>query len=60
MAKTKEELLHKKLGHFNSKTLRIMKDGDMVDDLPQITNQSLPCPSCAIGKSNRKAFPKSV
>lgn len=57
MAETEDVLWHKKCGHFNSKTLTFMKN-NMVYDLSQITNQSLPCLSCALGKSHRKPFSK--
>lgn len=51
---SKTDLWHKRLRHFDLKTLIFMQSTDMGIDLPYITTHSQVCPSCVMGKCHRK------
>lgn len=54
------DLWHKRLGHFNLKTLEYMFKNKLAEDLGEIVSYSDPCPSCSLGKQSRKPFPKTA
>lgn len=54
------DLWHKRLGHFNTKTLEYMSKNNFVENFGEIVSNSDPCQSCALGKQSRKHFPKTA
>ena len=53
-------LWHKRFCHLNFHGLKLLKQNDMVQGLPEIHTEVDPCESCIMGKQHRKSFPKGV
>ena len=51
---------HKRYGHFNMQSLKLMHDANMVDDIPEIYVNDHTCGSCELGKLHRKPFPQGL
>ena len=54
------ELWHKRYGHFNLKSLKLMQESGMVEDMPEITVNTQTRESCQLGKHHRLSFPQSM
>jgi len=50
---------HKRFGHLNYVSLKMLQDKEMVVGLPRLDNFGDVCKSCATGKSHREAFDKT-
>lgn len=50
-------LWHRRFGHYSLKSLKFMKDNDMVMDMSAIYVSDDVCECCQKGKMHRKAFP---
>lgn len=57
--KSNSWLLHKRFGHLNFHSLKLLRDQHMVESLPKIEEQEV-CEGCAKGKHHRQPFPKGV
>ena len=53
-------LWHKRLGHFNYATLKMMADLQMASGLPEIQEQQDICEVCQLGKQTRIVFPDNA
>ena len=51
-------LWHKRLGHLNFQSLKLLHQKNMVQGLPQIKEVSDVCEGCALGKQHTFPFPK--
>ncbi|KAL4282228.1 hypothetical protein GQ457_03G017580 [Hibiscus cannabinus] len=49
-------LWHRRMGHFNLRTLKYMQSNDFVTDLPMLNIYDDKCDSCQLGKSHRLPF----
>ncbi|CAL2235091.1 unnamed protein product [Prunus armeniaca] len=49
---------HKRFGHLNMQSLKLLQQQELVYGLPEIRNADRICQNCAIGKSHREAFDK--
>ncbi|KAL4324140.1 hypothetical protein GQ457_11G003170 [Hibiscus cannabinus] len=49
-------LWHRRMGHFNLRTLKYMQSNDFVTDLPMLNISDDKCDSCQLGKSHRLPF----
>ncbi|KAL4297286.1 hypothetical protein GQ457_12G021970 [Hibiscus cannabinus] len=49
-------LWHRRMGHFNLRTLKYMQSNDFVTDLPMLNISNDKCDSCQLGKSHRLPF----
>ncbi|KAI5339056.1 hypothetical protein L3X38_018328 [Prunus dulcis] len=47
---------HRRFGHLNLQSLKLLQQKDMVYGLPEIGNAESICQACAIGKAHREAF----
>ncbi|KAI3721795.1 hypothetical protein L2E82_32813 [Cichorium intybus] len=54
---TEDELWHQRYGHLHIQGLQLLKNKQMVDDLPVIKSLEKVCESCMAGKQSRKSFP---
>jgi len=57
---TNSILWHKRLGHFNYTTLKMMVDLQMASGLPEIQEQHDICEVCQLGKQTRIVFPDNA
>ena len=57
---TNSILWHKRLGHFNYTTLKMMVDLQMASGLPEIQEQQDICEVCQLGKQTRIVFPDNA
>ncbi|KAI5353004.1 hypothetical protein L3X38_005896 [Prunus dulcis] len=53
-------LWHRRMGHLNFQSLKLLQNEDMVLGLPKIKNANAVCEGCTFGKHCRKAFPKEA
>ena len=53
-------LWHRRMGHLNFQSLKLLQNEDMVLGLPEIKNANAVCEGCTFGKHCRKAFPKEA
>ncbi|BBH07158.1 multidrug resistance-associated protein 9 [Prunus dulcis] len=53
-------LWHRRMGHLNLQSLKLLQNEDMVLGLPEIKNTNTVCEGCTFGKHCRKAFPKET
>ncbi|KAI5342698.1 hypothetical protein L3X38_010574 [Prunus dulcis] len=53
-------LWHRRMGHLNFQSLKLLQNEDMVFGLPEIKNTNAVCEGCTFGKQCRKAFPKEA
>ncbi|BBG92676.1 multidrug resistance-associated protein 9, partial [Prunus dulcis] len=53
-------LWHRRMGHLNFQSLKLLQNEDMVFGLPEIKNTNAVCEGCTFGKHCRKAFPKEA
>ncbi|KAJ4764255.1 polyprotein [Rhynchospora pubera] len=51
-------LWHKRLGHVNFESLKLLSRKNMVYGLPNIEEKKDVCEACALGKIHRETFPK--
>ncbi|CAL8152754.1 unnamed protein product [Prunus armeniaca] len=51
---------HRRMGHLNFQSLKLLQNEDMVLSLPEIKNTSEVCEGCTFGKHCRKSFPKEA
>ncbi|KAL4341003.1 hypothetical protein GQ457_08G035090 [Hibiscus cannabinus] len=49
-------LWHRRMGHFNLRTLKYMQSNNFVTDLPMLNISDDKCDSCQLGKSHRLPF----
>ncbi|KAB2622242.1 hypothetical protein D8674_024424 [Pyrus ussuriensis x Pyrus communis] len=49
---------HKRFGHLNFRSLKLLQSQEMVLGLPEIQDSETVCQSCALGKNHREPFPK--
>ncbi|KAL4309595.1 hypothetical protein GQ457_01G033490 [Hibiscus cannabinus] len=49
-------LWHRRMGHFNLRTLKYMQSNDFVTDLPMLNISDDKCDSCQLGKSHSLPF----
>ncbi|CAL2265939.1 unnamed protein product [Prunus armeniaca] len=54
------ELWHRRFGHLNMSSLKLLKEEDMVVGLPEIKGIKEVCEGCVLGKQCREAFPKEA
>jgi transposase InsO family protein len=60
-AKVDESIVwHKRFGHYNLKSLKLMYDAGMVEDIPEIHVTAQTCGSCELRKQHRQSFPKGI
>ena len=58
LAQTDESWLwHRRFGHFNFHGLKILKQKNMMRDLPTIKEINTVCEGCMLGKQHRQPFP---
>ncbi|KAI5321249.1 hypothetical protein L3X38_030320 [Prunus dulcis] len=53
-------LWHRRMGHLNMQSLKLLQNEDMMFGLPEIKNTNAVCEGCTFGKHCRKAFPKEA
>ncbi|KAI5352997.1 hypothetical protein L3X38_005889 [Prunus dulcis] len=53
-------LWHRRMGHLNMQSLKLLQNEDMVFGLPEIKNTNAVREGCTFGKHCRKAFPKEA
>ncbi|KAI5337779.1 hypothetical protein L3X38_017050 [Prunus dulcis] len=53
-------LWHRRFGHLNYCSLRLLQEKDMVQGLPKLQESEKTCSGCAIGKSHRSSFDKEI
>ncbi|CAL8992473.1 unnamed protein product [Prunus brigantina] len=53
-------LWHRRLGHLNISSLRLLQEQDMVAGLPEIKAVKGVCEGCVLGKQCREAFPREA
>ncbi|CAL2258261.1 unnamed protein product [Prunus armeniaca] len=51
-------LWHRRFGHLNYISLRLLQEKDMVQGQPKLQEPEKICSGCAIGKSHRSSFDK--
>ncbi|CAL8168827.1 unnamed protein product [Prunus armeniaca] len=54
------ELWHRRFGHLNMSSLKLLKEQDMVVGLPEIKGIKEVCEGCVLGKQCREAFPREA
>jgi hypothetical protein len=60
-AKIDENILwHKRFGHYNLKSLKLLYDTGMVKNMSEIYVTTQTCGSCELGKQHRQPFPKGI
>lgn len=47
---------HKRLGHLNDRSLRLLEDQEMVHGLPYLEKNIVICEGCMLGKQHRESF----
>ena len=53
-------LWHKRFGHLNFQSLKLLYHKNMVHGLPTIEDRDGTCEGCVLGKHHRQSFPKGV
>ncbi|BBG98943.1 multidrug resistance-associated protein 9 [Prunus dulcis] len=48
---------HKRLGHSNERSIKLLEDQGMVHGLPHLEQISVVCEGCMLGKQHRDSFP---
>ncbi|KAI5334136.1 hypothetical protein L3X38_024269 [Prunus dulcis] len=48
---------HKRLGHLNERSIKMLENQDMVHGLPHLEQTSVVCEGCMLGKQHRDSFP---
>ncbi|BBG92635.1 hypothetical protein Prudu_000428, partial [Prunus dulcis] len=48
---------HKRLGHLNERSLKLLENQGMVHGLPHLEQVSVVCEGCMLGKQHRDSFP---
>ncbi|KAI5343667.1 hypothetical protein L3X38_011543 [Prunus dulcis] len=48
---------HKRLGHLNERSIKLLADQGMVHGLPHLEQISVVCEGCMLGKQHRDSFP---
>ncbi|KAI5329221.1 hypothetical protein L3X38_028618 [Prunus dulcis] len=48
---------HKRLGHLNERSLKLLENQGMVHGLPHLEQVSVVCEGCRLGKQHRDSFP---
>ncbi|CAL8085513.1 unnamed protein product [Prunus armeniaca] len=51
---------HRRLGHLNMSSLKLMQEQEMVVELPEIKAVKGVCEGCVLGKQCREAFPREA
>ena len=51
---------HRRLGHLNLSSLKLMQEQEMVVGLPEIKTVKGVCEGCVLGKQCREAFPREA
>ena len=51
---------HKRFGQYNLKSLKLLYDASMVEDMPEIHVSTQTCGNCELGKQHRQSFPQSI
>ncbi|KAM2439776.1 hypothetical protein PS1_021203 [Malus domestica] len=51
------QIWHKRLGHLNNRSIKMLEDQEMVHGLPHLEKTSVVCEGCMIGKQHRESFP---
>ncbi|CAL9013160.1 unnamed protein product [Prunus brigantina] len=54
------KLWHKRFGHLNFKSLKLLQTQELVLGLPEIQEHDAVCHGCAMGKNHREAFPQET
>ncbi|KAI5344111.1 hypothetical protein L3X38_011988 [Prunus dulcis] len=54
------DLWHRRFGHLNMSSLKLLKEQDMVVGLPEIKEDRQVCEGCVLGKQSREAFPREA
>ncbi|KAI5353802.1 hypothetical protein L3X38_006696 [Prunus dulcis] len=54
------DLWHRRFGHLNMSSLKLLKEQDMVVGLPEIKEVKQVCEGCVVGKQSREAFPREA
>ncbi|KAI5344202.1 hypothetical protein L3X38_012079 [Prunus dulcis] len=54
------DLWHRRFGHLNMSSLKLLKEQDMVVGLPEIKEVKEVCEGCVLGKQSREAFPREA
>ncbi|CAL2253987.1 unnamed protein product [Prunus armeniaca] len=54
------ELWHRRFGHLNMRSLKLLKEQDIVVGLPEIKGIKEVCEGCVLGKQCREAFPREA
>ncbi|KAI5345500.1 hypothetical protein L3X38_013377 [Prunus dulcis] len=52
------KIWHKRFGHLNFRSLKLLQSQAMVLGLPEIQNGEVLCHGCVLGKGHREPFPK--
>ncbi|GKB16092.1 zinc finger, CCHC-type containing protein [Tanacetum coccineum] len=50
-------LWHTRMGHVNFNSLKFMSDKNLIEGMPKMYTQTLPCEGCLVGKQTRKTYP---
>ncbi|KAL3612509.1 hypothetical protein D5086_003529 [Populus alba] len=53
-------LWHKRFGHYNLNSLKLLYDTGMVENMSEIHVTAHTCGSCELGKQHRQPFPKGI
>ncbi|CAL9006850.1 unnamed protein product [Prunus brigantina] len=48
---------HKRLGHLNERSIKLLENQGMVHGLPHLEQKSIVCDGCMLGKQHRDSFP---
>ncbi|CAL2244935.1 unnamed protein product [Prunus armeniaca] len=48
---------HKRLGHLNERSIKLLENQGMVHGLPHLEQKSVVCNGCMLGKQHRDSFP---
>ncbi|CAL2258380.1 unnamed protein product [Prunus armeniaca] len=48
---------HKRLGHLNERSIKLLENQGMVHGLPHLEQKSVVCDGCMLGKQHRDSFP---
>ncbi|CAL8133801.1 unnamed protein product [Prunus armeniaca] len=51
------QIWHKRLGHLNERSIKMLEDQGMVHGLPHLEQISVLCEGCMLGKQHRDSFP---
>ncbi|KAI5314779.1 hypothetical protein L3X38_043955 [Prunus dulcis] len=54
------DLWHRRFGHLNMSSLKLLKEQDIVVGLPEIKEVKEVCEGCVLGKQSREAFPREA